>query len=122
MNKHYMTSPANSNTLQYITIHYNTIHYNTKYSTFLLKYSTFYMVDSKTEGVCSERTQRTILRSFSYNTLQYKILNLFAKILNLLQIIVTVTGHRSRSEVTGQGHSGQKCINKSCYECLLQSA
>jgi len=24
-----MTSPANSNTLQYITIHYNTIHYNT---------------------------------------------------------------------------------------------
>merc|ERR1711955_95469 len=77
------------NTLQYNTIHYNTIHYNTKYSTFfLLKYSTFYMVDSKTEGVCSERTQRTILRSFSYNTLQYKILNLFAKILNLLQIIM----------------------------------
>merc|ERR1712133_258045 len=77
--------------IQYNTIHYNTIHYNTKYST-------FFMVDSKTEGVCSERTQRTILRSFSYNTLQYKILNLFAKILNLLQIIVTVTGHRSRSE------------------------
>ena len=29
LNKHYVTSPANSNTLQYITIHYNTIHYNT---------------------------------------------------------------------------------------------
>merc|ERR1712243_284198 len=97
-------STGQLNTLQYNTIHYNTIHYNTKYSTFLLKYSTFYMVDSKTEGVCSERTQRTILRSFSYNTLQYKILNLFAKILNLLQIIVTVTGHRSRS---GQVRSGQ---------------
>merc|ERR1712243_66261 len=71
LNRHY--GPT-----QYITIQYNTLH-----STFLLKYSTFYMVDSKTEGVCSERTQRTILRSFSYNTLQYKILNLFAKILNL---------------------------------------
>merc|ERR1711873_235477 len=25
-----------------------------------------------------------------------------------------VTGQRSRSQVTGHGHSGQKCINKSC--------
>ena len=63
-----------------------------------------------------------------YSTVQYSTVQYITTVIidnighgHRSQVTVTVTGHRSqvtgqrsRSQVTGHGHSGQKCINKSC--------
>merc|ERR1712177_131260 len=80
-------------------------------------------------------------RPVQYSTVQYSTVQYITTVIidtnghgHRSQVTVTVTGHRSqvtgqrsRPQVTGHGHSGQKCINKSCggrsptkYSCQEQ--
>merc|ERR1711954_205499 len=73
------------------------------------------------------------MRMNMYGPVQYSTVQ-YSTVQYITTVIIDTNGHgsqvagqRSRSQVTGHGHSGQKCINKSCggrsptkYSCQEQ--